>query len=231
VETLFDRVAPRYDFLNHVFSLGLDYTWRWRAVRALAPRVDGPILDGATGTGDLAIALAKGYPERHIVGLDFSEGMLAVGRRKIREKGFDSRIDLRHGDLTALPFDDASFAGAGVGFGIRNVGDREKALTELRRVLKPGGRLLILDFAMPTLPVFAPIYRLYFSHFMPMTAGLFGLGETYRYLFESVDAFPSRNEFLGSLMGAGFARVWDAPMTFGTVMMYFGDIGFDLPAS
>lgn len=225
VEALFDQVAPRYDLLNHFFSFGMDYTWRWRAVRALGPKVDGPILDGATGTADLAMALARGYPARQILGVDFSEGMLSIGRRKVEQGGLGSRITLQPGDLTELPFDDGTFAASTVAFGIRNVGRRERALSELRRVLKPGGRLLILDFAMPTLPFFASIYRYYFRFVMPGFAGLFGLGDIYRYLYESVDAFPSRNEFLGAIMGAGFERVWDAPMTFGTVVMYFGEVG------
>jgi demethylmenaquinone methyltransferase/2-methoxy-6-polyprenyl-1,4-benzoquinol methylase len=220
VESLFDRLAPRYDLLNHLFSLGLDFTWRWRATRALAPRVAGPLLDGATGSGDLAVALARRYPDRRVVGVDFSAGMLAQAPPKARRAGVAARVEWVRGDLTALPFPDAHFAGATVAFGVRNVMDRAKSLAEFRRVLKPGCKLLVLEFAMPTAPVFAPVYRFYFRRVMPLLADLAGMGRAYRYLFKSVNEFPLRGEFWAMLKQAGFENVSARPFTLGTVVLY-----------
>ena len=222
VERLFDEMAVRYDFLNHLFSLGLDTTWRFRAVRALCPKISGPLLDGATGTGDMAISLARRFDDRHVTGVDFSRGMVRIGQAKVQRRGLDSRIDLLVGDLTALPLDENRFAGATVAFGIRNVQRRQDALKEMPRVLKPGGRLLILEFAMPTWPVFGFVYRFYFRHCMPAAAALFGLARTYRYLFESVNSFASRKEFVETMQGAGFGDVTATPYTLGTVILYSG---------
>ena len=220
VEALFDRFAPRYDLLNHVFSLGLDFTWRWRTTRALTPTVEGPLLDGATGSGDLAVALARRYPDRRVVGVDFSAGMLAQAPPKAQRAGVAARVEWVRGDLTALPFPDAHFAGATVAFGVRNVMDRAKSLAEFRRVLRPGGKLLVLEFAMPTAPVFAPIYRFYFRRIMPLLADLAGMGRAYRYLFRSVSEFPSRDDFCTMLKQAGFANVTAHSFTLGTVVLY-----------
>ncbi len=220
IELLFDRLAPRYDLLNHLFSLGLDYTWRWRTTRALAPALPGPLLDGATGSGDLAIDLARRYPDRQVVGVDFSAGMLAMASPKVRGTALTARLAWVRGDLTALPFPEATFAGATVAFGVRNVMDRVRCLAEFRRVLRPGARLLVLEFSLPTLPLFAPLYRFYFGRIMPLLADLVGMGGAYRWLFRSVSDFPPPEEFCALLKQAGFANTFARPFTLGTVVLY-----------
>jgi demethylmenaquinone methyltransferase/2-methoxy-6-polyprenyl-1,4-benzoquinol methylase len=222
VRVMFDALAPRYDLLNHLFALGLDVTWRARAVRALAPAVAGPILDGATGSADIAIALARRYPDRRVVGVDFSEKMVAAGRAKVRTRGLSERVTLDVGDLIALPYDAATFAGATIAFGVRNVADRPRALAEMVRVLRPGGRLMVLELSLPTLPVFAPVYRWYFRNVMPAAAALFGQAETFHYLFESVRAFPSADRFAAMMESAGLTGVRFAPLTFGTAHVFLG---------
>ena len=220
VEQLFDQLAPRYDMLNHLFSFGLDFTWRWRTASRLRPAVAGPLLDGATGSGDLAISLARRYRDREVVGLDFSAGMLELAPVKALKRGVTERTSWQQGDLTDLPFADDHFAAATVAFGLRNVFDRPAAMREFHRVLKPGGRLLVLEFAMPTMPLFAPVYKWYFRHVMPPLAGLVGMGRAYRYLYKSVDEFPVARDFCEAILDAGFTSAIASPMTFGTVMLY-----------
>jgi len=215
-------MATRYDWLNHVFSLGLDFLWRRRAAAAVAPAVAGPLLDGATGSADLALELARRYPDRQVAGVDFSTGMLRMAQRKIERRADGRRIELIKGDLTHLNFESQSFAGATVAFGIRNVPDRPAALAELRRVLRPGGRLVILEFAMPTLPVFAGLYRWYFGKAMPAVSKWAGAGDAYSYLFESVSQFPLPAEFCRQLKAAGLGAVEFQSMTWGTATLYQG---------
>jgi demethylmenaquinone methyltransferase / 2-methoxy-6-polyprenyl-1,4-benzoquinol methylase len=220
VQGLFDQLAPRYDLLNHLFSMGQDLWWRYRAAKTVTPAVPGPLFDGATGTGDLAIALAKHFPDRDVVGADFSEGMLVHGRRKIVGTPVEKRIEMRQGDLTKLDFDDDTFAGATVAFGIRNVGNRPAALSELARVIKPGGKVVILEFAMPTAPVFTQFYKWYFGNVMPMVAGWFNAGAAFGYLFDSVQAFPSKENFLEMMRTAGFSQPTAPTLSLGTVVVY-----------
>jgi demethylmenaquinone methyltransferase/2-methoxy-6-polyprenyl-1,4-benzoquinol methylase len=223
VRRLFDELAGRYEFVNRLFALGIDAWWRWQTARRLAPREPGPLFDGATGSAQLAIALARRHPQREVVGLDFSPGMLAIGRTQVARAGLASRIRLVEGDLTRLPLADGAFAGATAAFGVRNVADRRQCLRELRRILHPGGRLALLEFALPTLPLIAPLYRWYFSTVMPFVARRFRVADTYRYLFESVEAFPPPNDFLQMLREAGFANCSATPMTLGTVVLYVAE--------
>jgi demethylmenaquinone methyltransferase/2-methoxy-6-polyprenyl-1,4-benzoquinol methylase len=220
---LFDDLAPRYELLDHVFSLGLDRWWRRQTARRLAPAVTGPLLDGATGSGQLALALAERYADREVVGLDFSRGMLAIARRRGERSAAARRVTLVEGDLTRLPFGDRTFAGATVAFGVRNVADRPACLREFARVLKSGGRLLVLEFALPTPPVIAPLYRLYFGRIMPRVAAWFGAGEAFRYLYQSVAMFPPPEGFQRMMREAGLINVLAWPMTLGTTVLYQGE--------
>ena len=191
-------------------------------MRALAPAVPGPLLDAATGSADLAIALARRYPERPVVGLDFSPAMLDRARDKVHARGLEDRVALEVGDLTALPHEAGTFAGATIAFGVRNVPDRPRALAELTRVLRRGGRLVVLELSVPTAPVFAPVYLWYFRRVMPAVAAAFRQGEIFRYLFESVRAFPAPETFRALMREAGLADVTDRPMTLGTARLYVG---------
>jgi demethylmenaquinone methyltransferase / 2-methoxy-6-polyprenyl-1,4-benzoquinol methylase len=224
VRELFDRIAPRYELNDRLFSLGIDAWWRRVVARDLQPTVDGPLLDGATGSAQLAMALARWHPLREVVGLDFSPGMLAVGRRNLIEKGLDSRISLVEGDLLDLPFAENRFAAATVAFGVRNVADRKKALNEFARVLKSGGRLFVLEFSWPSLPVIAPLYRWYFGKVMPVVARLLGAGEAFAYLHASVEAFPSQKRFVAMLRETGFGRVRARRLTLGVATLYSGEL-------
>lgn len=223
VKALFDDLAPRYEFTDHVFSLGLDAWWRHRTAKALAPQAAGPLFDGATGSGQLALSLAKRYQGRRVVGLDFSSGMLAQAQRRIAADGAGGRISLIEGDLTGLPLAEGVFSAATVAFGVRNVADRRACLAEFFRVLQPGGRLVVLEFDLPTLPVIGPLYRWYFGHVMPWIARRLRSFEAYRYLFQSVRAFPPPETFCRMLESAGFVRVHSRAMTLGTVRLYQGE--------
>ena len=222
VRSLFNALAPRYDFLNHLFSMGLDFTWRRRAVRALAPDVPGPLLDAATGSADLAIALARRYADRAVTGVDFSPAMLDRARDKVRAAGLSTRVALEVGDVTALPYEAGTFAGATIAFGIRNVPDRALALSELTRVLRSGGRLAVLELSIPTAPVFAPVYLWYFRRVMPAAASIVRQGPVFRYLFESVRAFPEPERFRAMMSAAGLGDVAVRPLTLGAARLYVG---------
>lgn len=220
IEAAFNDLAPRYDFLNHLFSFGQDIFWRFETVRRLHPSVEGPLLDAATGTGDMALSLAKKYPDRKVVGVDLSEGMLCEGRIKARRKGLFDRVVLEAGNVTDLKYESDTFAASTIGFGIRNVDSRPKALSELYRVLAPGGRLLVLEFAMPDFPVFSTVYKFYFGYIMPAIAALFGQGDVFRYLFQSVRQFVPVDEFCALLKNTGFEKVKTTSFSLGSVILY-----------
>ncbi len=226
VEAMFDEIAPRYDLLNRVLSFGTDVWWRKRAVRWLdeglgAHRPDR-LLDVATGTADLAVeALALG--PREVVGVDLSEGMLSVGRDKIRAKGLSDRITLVQGDAAHLPFEDAAFDGALVAFGVRNFEDLGAGLAGIRRVLKPGAPLVVLEFSQPTAFPVKQGYAFYSAHVLPrIGAAVSGSSEAYEYLPESVAAFPAGEAFLSVFRAAGFRDAEARPLTFGIVSLYRG---------
>lgn len=202
VEEMFDSISGRYDFLNRFFSLGIDQGWRRKVVRMIGAGKPKNVLDVATGTADLAILLSKSVPS--VVGLDLSEGMLAVGRKKIGKRGLNDRIELVKGDSEALPFEDGSFDAVTVAFGVRNFGDLDKGLKELIRVLSPGGKLVVLEFSKPTKTPFRQLFRFYFHTLMPVFGRLVsGDSAAYTYLPESVDAFPYGQSFLDRLKAAG----------------------------
>jgi demethylmenaquinone methyltransferase/2-methoxy-6-polyprenyl-1,4-benzoquinol methylase len=153
VEEMFDNIAPAYDFMNRAMTLGIDRNWRKKVVKAVAAATPSAILDVATGTGDLAIQLAKANPQAQLTGIDLSEGMLEVGRRKVAQANLDNRITLRQADCLALPFADASFDIVTVAFGVRNFEHLDKGYAEMQRVLRPGGKLIVLELSTPTSPV------------------------------------------------------------------------------
>ena len=214
---MFDRIAPRYDFLNRVLSLGLDVRWRKR-MRAMLPEgEDLEVLDVATGTADVAIELAKDPRVTRVVGVDIAKEMLKAGEDKVR----GLPIELKHGDAQDL----SSYAGAfdvvTISFGIRNVEDTVLGLTEMRRALKPGGRCLILEFGEPEGPIFGPVYRGYRKYLLPAVGGVVsGDRAAYTYLDETIATFPSGEGFLALMREAGFENARCERLTFGTVLLY-----------
>jgi demethylmenaquinone methyltransferase/2-methoxy-6-polyprenyl-1,4-benzoquinol methylase len=221
ISAMFDAIAPRYDFLNHLLSAGIDRVWRRRAIRSLALTGRETVLDLCTGTGDLAIEARQASPgAARVLGVDFSGMMLALGVRKLQRRRLGSDIVLVRGDASRIPVADRSVDAVTIGFGIRNVEDRDAACREMLRVLKPGGRLAILEFAMPTSPVFRWLYLSYFRHILPRIGSwISGHESAYAYLPASVDAFEP-GEFMDVLRRSGFVDVAADPMTFASVFLY-----------
>lgn len=221
VRTMFDRIACRYDLLNHVLSMSVDRLWRRRTVRLVAARAPHRVLDVATGTGDLALALARALPEARITGLDLSEGMLAAARGKVAARGLSGRIELVQGDAERLVWSDATFDAVTVAFGVRNFGDLERGLSELARVLRPGGQLAVLEFSRPDNPLFRRIYEFYSGRILPHIGGLLSPDRrAYEYLPASVGAFPPPKEFLALLRAAGFGDCAARSQSFGIARIY-----------
>ena len=222
VEAMFDAIAPRYDFLNRLLSFGIDRLWRKRAVAML--RADRPrrILDVATGTADLAIEALALHPQK-VVGVDLSEEMLERGRRKLHRLGADDRVMLQRGDAERLPFSDAQFDAALVAFGVRNFEDLGRGLGEIRRVLRPGGAVVVLEFSKPRAFPVKQLYDAYSRYVLPRIGqAVSGSEGAYRYLPASVAAFPDGPDFLQRLRAAGFADVRWSPLTFGIASLYKG---------
>lgn len=220
---MFDRIAHRYDLLNRVMSFGVDRRWRRRAIDALAlPDRERRVLDVATGTGDIAIAAAKHYPHAEVVGIDPSAQMIAVGTRKIAARGLEDRVQLTLGDAQALAFDDDSFDGATLAFGIRNIPDRPAALRELARVCRPGARIAILELGEPEGGVMAPLARFHIRQVVPRVGALLSGAREYRHLQRSIAAFPPPAEFATMMEDAGLAVQGVVPLTFGVCNLYVG---------
>ena len=226
IQQMFDGIAPDYDRLNHLMSLGVDRSWRRRALREIvdAERAQS-ILDIACGTGDFSLAIAgRMHPDSRITGLDLSEGMLAVMRDKVAKAGLQDRIGCEQGDSEAMRFADASFDVVTIAFGIRNFAHREAALREILRVLKPGGRLVILELSVPENRILRWGYNLYFKHFVPWIGGrISGDRAAYTYLPASVQAFPGRREWTATMAGCGYAQVRHKAFTLGLCRMYVGE--------
>ena len=217
---MFDAIASRYDLLNHVLSAGIDRRWRATAIRALQLTGRETLLDVCTGTADLAL---QARDASRVIGVDFAGAMLAVGRRKLLAAGDDRRLTLVRGDAARLPIREASVDAATVAFGIRNVERPEFACAEMARVLRPGGRLAILEFGVPSLPGLSALYLWYFKHLLPAVGRLVsGHTAAYSYLPASVGAFPPPDEFIAILEQAGFVHVRAEPLTFGIVYLYTG---------
>lgn len=222
VEQMFDSISQRYDFLNRSLSFGIDVLWRKKMVRELKNFANGPILDIATGTADVAIEISKNHASE-ITGIDVSEGMLSVGRLKISKRNLDKQITLIKGDAENLPFEKNSFACATVAFGVRNFENLNKGLEEIHRVLKPGGKLVVLEFSKPKVFPIKQLYDFYFKYFCPWWGKLLSKdASAYTYLYESVKAFPEGNDFLKIAKEAGFNSLHLNRVTFGIVTLYTG---------
>ena len=220
VAEMFDNIAGNYDFLNHFLSLGIDIYWRKQLVKHLKKQAPKTILDVATGTGDLAIAMLKAKPEK-VIGIDISNGMLEVGRKKMKEKSLDHIITLQQADSEELPYEDNSFDAVCVSFGARNFENLEKGLTEMRRVLRDGGQLYILEFSQPTLFPFKQLYQFYFKAILPLIGKVVSKDNSaYSYLPESVKAFPFGKELNRIIENCGYTNAKNIPLTLGISSIY-----------
>jgi len=220
---MFDSIAGMYDFLNHFLSFGTDRCWRRKAIKMLGGRYNKPlIIDVATGTGDLAIAAMKLDPEK-ITGIDISGNMLAIGREKIRRKGLTEKIELVKCDSENIIYDDNSFDLAMVAFGVRNFSDPLKGLSEMNRVLKEGGMIMVLEFSRPVWTPFKQIYYFYFLHILPLIGKIFsGNNKAYKYLPDSVLGFPDNEKFKELLSIAGFDNIGQKRLSGGIASIYTG---------
>jgi len=220
VEQMFDNIAPKYDFLNHFLSLGIDKLWRKKAIRILSNFKSDSLLDVATGTGDFAIAAAKLKPSK-IIGFDLSEQMLNVGRAKAKRLGLDQVIEFQKGDSEAMPFQDEHFDAITVAFGVRNFENLESGLKEFVRVLKPEGVVIILEFSKPKYFPMKQLYSFYFFGILPLIGRMVSKDSSaYSYLPESVMAFPDDQKFLSILRNVGFSRTSQKRLSFGIATIY-----------
>ena len=222
VARMFNNISANYDFLNHFLSLGIDRAWRKRGIRLLSPLHPKYILDVATGTGDFAFQALSLKPDK-VVGVDISDGMLEVGRKKIQRRGLSSKIELCRGDSENLIFGDNKFDAVTVGFGVRNFENLEKGLSEILRVMKPGAMLVVLEFSKPGKFPFRQIYNFYFQTILPKIGRLISKDKSaYNYLPESVAAFPDGTDFENILKKVGFKNTTCEPLTFGISSIYTG---------
>ncbi len=217
---MFDRIARRYDFVNRVLSLGMDHGWRRRTVRALQLGEQPRVLDVASGTGDLAIAIADARPGAKVVGLDPSQNMLAIAADKVARKKLDDRVELVIGDAQQLPHKSCEMDAATIAFGIRNVPDRPRALREMARVVRPGGRVAVLELTEPRRGVLGWFARVHTRHVVPRLGALLSGAREYAYLQKSIAAFPPVEEFAAMMEEAGLHVVEVVPLTFGACTLF-----------
>ena len=222
VARMFDNISQRYDFLNHFLSLGIDRGWRKKAINLLRPLKPRQLLDVATGTGDFALQALSLNPEK-ITGVDISDGMLQVGRKKMQDRNVADKIVLQLADSENLPFEENKFDAVTVGFGVRNFEHLERGLEEIFRVLKPGGVAVILEFSRPRKFPFKQGYNFYFKFILPKIGRIVSSDKTaYTYLPESVEAFPDGEDFLRILRDVGFKQTQCKSLTFGISSIYTG---------
>ena len=223
VAEMFNNISKKYDFLNHFLSVGIDKIWRKKAVAQLKDLKPKRLLDLATGTGDFALALLKLNPEE-IVGMDISEGMLEVGREKMKKKGVDNIISMQLGDSENLPFEDNYFDGLTVGFGVRNYENLEKGLADMLRVLRPGGRAVILEFSKPKKFPVKQYYKFHSKYLIPFFGKLFSKdNRAYTYLPDSIQAFPEGKDFEAILSKVGYKNVRSKIVSGGIATIYIGE--------
>ena len=221
IAAMFDRISPKYDLLNHLLTLNIDKIWRRKAAKTAAKSQPKVILDLATGTADLAIALAKHIPQAHIIGMDISEKLLDIGKEKVAKLKMKNQIELHLGDAANLPFDDNSFDAVTVAFGVRNFENMGKGLSEIHRVLKPNGRAFILEFSMPEKFPIKQLYNLYFKQLLPLVGKIVSKDPSaYTYLPQSVEAFPKPNDFIQILDNNGLRNSSATQLSFGIATLY-----------
>ncbi len=218
---MFDNIAPYYDLMNRVLSLGIDKTWRTKAIKLLQDLDSPKILDVATGTCDVALEMAKKLNNPNIIGLDISAKMLEVGQKKIDKAGFRDIISLTQGESENLPFDDNTFDAITVAFGVRNFGDLKQGLAEIKRVLKDNGQLVVLEFSKPTSFPFKQGFNFYFKNILPRIGKLTSKDpKAYKYLYESVQAFPDGDNFIKVLDSLDYKKSTCTPLTVGICSIY-----------
>lgn len=223
VEKMFDNIAHRYDFLNHFLSLGIDNWWRKVAINKLKNTAPKSVLDIATGTGDVAFEVYKRLKPETLIGVDLSEGMLGFAREKAAKRGLEKNISFVKGDSENLQWQNNSFDAAIVSFGVRNFENLQKGMDEIYRVLKPGGKLVVLEFSKPKKFPVKQLYNFYFSYILPLWGKMISKDQSaYTYLPESVKAFPEGDEFCRIMQRTGFTAVDIKPLTFGICTVYSG---------
>lgn len=223
VADMFDKIAFRYDFLNRFLSAGIDVSWRKKAIKQLESLHPQTILDVATGTGDVAILTNKILRPKKITGIDISEGMLNIGRKKIEKLGLQNQIELLKGDSETINFPDDNFDAITVAFGVRNYQNLEKGLSEMLRVLRPGGKLVVLEFSRPKQFLFKGVYNLYMNSIAPGFGKLFPKKKVpSQYLHDSVQRFPEGQQFLDILKSVGFSSTYSKVLTLGICSIYCG---------
>lgn len=223
VSEMFNDIAPRYDFMNRFLSAGIDKSWRKKAIQQFLEEKPANLLDVATGTGDMAIMAAKMLQVKKITGIDISAKMLEIGRQKIEKQGLDRVITLESGDSETINFADNTFDGVMAAFGVRNFENLEKGMKEILRVMKPGAKLVVLEFSKPVLPGIKGLYNLYMGVIAPQVAKLFNQNkQAYQYLNESAKAFPDRQQFVDILKNVGFSDTYFKPLSLGICCIYVG---------
>jgi demethylmenaquinone methyltransferase/2-methoxy-6-polyprenyl-1,4-benzoquinol methylase len=223
VSTMFNSIAKRYDLVNRVLSAGIDPVWRKKAINCFKSDRLHLLLDVATGTGDMAIRAAKMLQVHKIIGIDISDAMLEVGREKVEKEHFGSKIELVSGDSETINFPDNSFDGVMVAFGVRNFERLEKGLGEILRVMKPGARLVVLEFSQPVVPGVKQLYGWYMDSLAPMVASWFKQNKkAYQYLNKSAKAFPDREAFVTILKNVGYSDTSFKPLSLGICCIYEG---------
>ncbi len=223
IQTMFSTIAPRYDLLNRVLSLGIDRRWRRFAVNQLVKRDNAHYLDVATGTSDVALEIVNSIQGSKVTGVDFSDGMLKLGKEKVRSAGLHDRIDVRFGDATDLPFDDNTFDGSIIAFGIRNVQDYKKGISEMGRVIKSGRKVVILEFTTVQSRIFKPLYVFYITRVLPFIGELIsGKKGAYTYLPDSMLHFPVPDELKKAMEETGLQEVRYFKLTLGIVAVHVG---------
>jgi demethylmenaquinone methyltransferase/2-methoxy-6-polyprenyl-1,4-benzoquinol methylase len=224
VEKMFDKIAFRYDFLNHFLSAGIDTGWRKKAIKQLSSLDPKSILDVATGTGDMAIIAARLLNAKKIIGIDISDGMLEIGKKKIERLGLQHHIELLKGDSETITFNSNSFDAVTVAFGVRNFQDLEKGLLEMKRVLKPGGKLIVLECTNPKLPVIKNFYNFYLKVITPWIGRMISKNnDAYQYLNESVQKFPEGKDFVQILNKLGYKSASCKTLSLGISNIYSGE--------